>query len=373
MNDEGWPMEVPAPTSEELTRTLEALREDALLRYYPYDEPAAYTSTNGNGAKPKSDRLLRFSSPDEFLAFAPEEPEWVWEDYVGLGAVTLFAGPPKVAGKSTFVWALCRAVLRGQQSFCGRFLHGGAVVYLSEEPAMMLRPKVVACSGLPLRVVWRETTPMPKPPWEVSIAEAVEEAHLHGAKLVVVDTFANWAGFQAEQEQDAGSVERAVDALKGAAASGLAVVLIHHHKKGGGEGGEAVRGSSALMGAVDIEVDVLRLPEEGAPPRQRILQSESRWWRTPDALVVELKEDNDTYTLVSEGERQDLKTQTMLGPMLDAMPDEPPGWTMQQIADEMGVGLSRVKQLIPTAIKVGAVVRNDKGGRPFRHWATPWS
>ena len=37
--------------------------------------------------------------------------------------------------------------------------------------------------------------------------------------------------------------------------AGLAVLLVHHQRKAGGEDGDAIRGSSALAGATDANVE----------------------------------------------------------------------------------------------------------------------
>ncbi len=314
---------------------------------------------------------LRFYSADELLDTTPERPEFVWDDYLAAGAITLLAGPPKRAGgKSTLAFALVRAILEHRETFLGRFLAGGPVVYLSEEPADLLRPKVRALRGLVLRLVWRETTPRPKPRWAESIRAAAEEAHRTRARLIVVDTFAAWAGLKAESEKDAGAVEEAIESLKAAAASGLAILLIHHHRKGGGEDGEAVRGSSALLAAVDIQLDLTRLPGEDAPPRQRILAAQSRWPGTPDALVIELAEDGERYRLVDAGDRDDVRRRAADAPALEALAgDGEAALTAQEVADAAGQSRPAAQKALARLLRAGQVVRSGRGvsGDPHRY------
>jgi hypothetical protein len=191
---------------------------------------------------------------------------------------------------------------------------------------------------------------------------------------VVVDTFAAWAGLKAESEKDAGAVEEAVEALKEAAASGLAVLLIHHHRKGGGENGEAVRGSSALLAAVDISLDLTRLAGEDAPPRQRMLAAQSRWPGTPDALLVELAEDGETYRLIGAGERDELRRAAADAPVLEAVSGLEPGLTTAEVAEAIGQERQTANRALLRLVKRGQLVRSGRGvsGDPYRYReATP--
>ncbi|GEM_PF-6209981 len=310
---------------------------------------------------------LPFGSPDDLLDATPENPEWVLDGYVGAGMITLLAGPPKRAGgKSTFVWALVRDMLEGRDSFVGRWLTPGPVVYLSEEPAIMLRPKVEALRGRPLRIVWRETTPRPKPAWDASIAQAAEECARTEARLLVVDSLAEWAAMKSDAEKDAGSMQAAMGALAEAAAHGLAIVLVHHHRKGGGEDGLAVRGSTALLAAVDIAIDLTRVPgdeDAASTNRQRILNASSRWPETPESMIVELRADGSGYTLVSAGERYEVKQAAAAARFTSVLPTEGEGMTYDEIAEALGVTRGRVSQEIPALVRAGRVLRKGLGKR----------
>ncbi len=313
---------------------------------------------DGGGGEP-----LTFLSADEALALAPERPEWVWDDFLAKGAVTLLAGLPKRAGgKSTFAWALVAAILRGEGTFVGRAVIGGGVVYLTEEPLAFLRHKLIGLAGVAgLSLVCRDNAPRPKPEWADSIRQATTRAVETGAVVLVIDTFAEWAAAAAEAEKDSGAMQAAMGALAEAAAAGLAILLIHHHRKSGaGEDGEAVRGSNAIVGAANVVIDLKRL-EEGSPPRQRILNASSHWPGTPESLIVELRGDGHGYDLVTAGERETVQAEATAAKITGALNDG--AETRKQIETATGLSRSRVGQVLPKMEAKGTVRRIETSGR----------
>jgi len=320
--------------------------------------------------------VLKFLSADEALALAPERPAWVWEDYIGEGLVTMIAGPPKrQGGKSTFVWALVEALLTGARSFVGRFIRPGPVVYLTEEPLALLRPKLLGLAGVEgLSLVCRDNAPRPKPSWASSIRQAVARCRQTGARVLVIDTLAEWALFRPDAEKDAGAMVEVTAALAEAAAKGIAIVLIHHHRKGGGEDGEGVRGSSALTGAVNVIVDLTRLPGQNPPPRQRILNASSHWPGTPESLIVEFAEDATGYRLVSVGERETARTKAReveverLDERIVAAV-KGGATTQKEAAAKLGVTRQRVQPRFDALVKARTLVEVEKaaGRRPARY------
>ena len=84
----------------------------------------------------------------------PDEPEWVWNDYLAVGNMTLFSGKPK-AGKSRLALDLTTAAACGAPSFLGRPVVNGPVIYISEEGAATLAHKLP--HGDNIRILTRET------------------------------------------------------------------------------------------------------------------------------------------------------------------------------------------------------------------------
>src|SRR5436190_14773460 len=90
-------------------------------------------------------------------------------------------------------------------------------------------------------------------PWPEVVRQSVAYCRHNELGLLVVDTFPKWA--RIEDENAPGLVLAAVKPLDDAAAGGLAVLALAHQRKARGRFGEAVRGSNALVGAVDVVVE----------------------------------------------------------------------------------------------------------------------
>ena len=209
----------------------------------------------------------------------------------------------------------------GADAFLGRKVRGGPVVYVSEENSSTLRHKLPD-DDAPLRVLPREAA-WPKPDWPALVEATVAEAERVGAALVVIDTFSFWGALPPEREQDSGAVQHAMQPLVEAAArSGLAILVIHHARKGGGEDGEAVRGSSAFAGAVDVVLELQR-PDDGAPSNQRALLALSRYPQTPGVLLYDYERRTGAFGVIGEAEERGASQATRKrAAVLDALGDE---------------------------------------------------
>src|SRR5262249_2229133 len=123
-------------------------------------------------------------------------------------------------------------------------------------------------------------------PWEQVVVQAIAECERLDAKLLVVDTLGQFAGFKGDDENSSGAVLAAVKPLQVAASSGIAVLLIHHDRKSGGEVGDSGRGSSALTGAVDIVLSVRRPDGQGPETPVRVIRALSRFDETPPEMII---------------------------------------------------------------------------------------
>jgi hypothetical protein len=232
---------------------------------------------------------------------------------------------------------------------------------VSEEGASTLAHKV----GGGLRIATRDTA-WPRPEWATLIQAATLEAERAQAALIVVDTFAFWAGLGPDSEKDAGAVQFAMEPLIVAARGGLAVLLVVHARKGGGEDGEALRGSSALAGSADIIIELERVPD-GAP-RQRKLLSLSRYPQTPGVLVIQHDVAADTWTVVGEGtDRGDARDITNRAALLAALADGELARTA--LEEATGTPARQWHTTLEGLISEGVVGRSGAGvkGDPFRY------
>ena len=266
---------------------------------------------NTNGHHPDPDRrVTTYRSGLDIYQAAPAETAWLWHGYLAEGAVTLFAGRHK-GGKSTLLFGLIRAFVDGYNHFLNHEIQPGPVVLLTEEAPGTLRPKLATITetGMErLRVLCRDDITPLRPSWEASVREAGMEAIEHGARLVIIDTFAFWS--QIQDENDSSVMQNAVAVLAELTAMGLSVVVVHHHRKGVSlEAGDSIRGSTALQGAVDLIVELFRVEDDEAMTRMRELRAIGRYPEIPEVMRIQLEGDG-VYRVVAEGTREQVTKQT---------------------------------------------------------------
>jgi hypothetical protein len=315
---------------------------------------------------------FRFRSPAEVVEaaerFVADHPPLL-DGYLHPSLVTLLNGRFK-GGKSTWVWCLVAALLRGDESFCGRRMPGRpvGVVYLTEEPDIALLDKVRGL-GPGVRILNRSGLPRPRPEWGVTIAEAIAEAVAKGCELLVLDTFAEWA--MVADENAAPEVQRAVDVLRQATDAGLAVLVLHHFRKGWKavlDDGEAGRGSTALLGAANVVIDLAPVKDGDRRDRQLLAIGHLP---VPDALIV--RRTGTGYTVVSTGEREEARQEAAHERVLEALPSGPPGMDVKGLAAALGVARDRAQRLVKAAYEGCDEVERvgDQTTHAYRYWRVP--
>jgi hypothetical protein len=101
---------------------------------------------------------------------------------------------------------------------------------------------------------------------------------MHGLDVLMVDTWDKWTGLKGDAENNAGAILEALEPLVGAAGTGLSILICAHQRKSLGEFGEAVRGSNALTGGVDVVMELERPRADAlAGDGVRVLQAVSRF------------------------------------------------------------------------------------------------
>ncbi len=217
-----------------------------------------------------------FLSVEDLLKSERAKVDWVLPGYLGRGLTTLLVADPK-AGKTTFVLGAL-AALEQAGSFLG-IKHGPAkAIVLTEEPLAAVAERVTSLGLTQLRVLPRHEHHGRQ--LDAVVDLALTDADRHGAKVLVVDTLAFWAGLGPEAENDAGAVREAFAPVLNAADAGMAVWLVHHARKAGGAGTSQSRGSSALPGAVDIHMSLAK--RKGGPASLRVVDAVGRFGATPE-------------------------------------------------------------------------------------------
>jgi putative DNA primase/helicase len=297
---------------------------------------------------------MPFATPmSEKLAGVPPEPNWLWDGYLSPGALTLLAGRPKV-GKTTLLFPLIAALEQGKP-FLDRPTFATRVLMLSEEREQTLAEKrqLYLDGADPLLLMRHEQGGRS---WPELIEQARAYCAEHDIGVLVIDTWDKWTGLRGDDESKAGAVIEALEPLMLAAGDGLAVLIVAHQRKAAGKHGEAVRGSNAITGGVDVIVELERAPEE-LGRRMRVLRAESRFTATPEGLVGELTEEGG---YVAQGELEEVKREAE-GERMAELVEAAPGSTTQELAEAADVAPATMKQKLKAAFEDGYVARRGAG------------
>lgn len=297
--------------------------------------------------------------------------QWLARGIVAEGAVTIIAGHPKVAGKSTFVYGMIAALARGDCEYAGFATPKQTrAVVLSEESAPTIHEKRGRFGDLKCVGLTREDAFPPKP-LRIVVEAAVKEAKQIGATLLVVDPWNTWANFSADGEKDADATRLALQPLLWASSQGMAVVIIHHFRKADGEDGTAARGSSAFFGAVDVLVEMRPFGNgkdaSAGPSKARILTTRSRFEETPAEVIIEL--DGAKYVRVGSATEQ--RVRALEGRVVELLATKG-GWeTFDEVADELSAKHPELRVAINALVARGAIRRLGAGvkGSGFRYGA----
>ena len=266
------------------------------------------------------------------LRETPARAEWAWSGYVPRRGLTALAGRPKV-GKSYLLFGLLAALRRGEP-FLGCKTTATRAVLLTEERHTTLREKrdhFELTDGVDV-LMRHEATGVP---WAELVAEVgaycshARDRAAHSRHLGQVD------GLGGEQENVAGAVNEAMAPLLDVAVE-RAVLVSTHQRKAGGKHGEAVRGSNALAGAVDVLVELERM--KGADEDARVLYAVSRYVETPAEMGLRFTEDG-----YERGETSEIRTADSRRRVLAAL-EKLGGGTAKEIGAEADVSESTARR-----------------------------
>lgn len=318
--------------------------------------PLEFVSSSKGMDAARNETPLPIATLAAKLENVPADPEWSWDGYLAPGAVTLLAGRPKV-GKSTFVFGLLEA-LEGGSRFADRATRAQGVLLLSEEREGTLAEKVrrFSLDGHVHLLMRHEAYGVP---WPEIVAQAVGYCQAHELGVLVVDTWDKWTGLRGDAENTAGAVLEALEPLLFAAGAGLAVLVVAHQRKTLGDFGEAVRGSNALTGGVDVVAELERPRSDAlAGDGVRVLNAVSRYASTPESLVVALTDSGyeargDTLEAKSDAER----AQVLAG--IQTLGEA----TAAEIINETGIPKQSVHRHAQRLLEENIVERSGEGKR----------
>jgi hypothetical protein len=297
-----------------------------------------------------------------------QPPNWIWQGFIATGNVTLLTSQWK-SGKTTLLCILLNLRVRGGE-LGGLAVKPGRTVIICEEP-MDLWDSRIDKHQLDDTVCFI-SRPFPsiatQEQWLELINRVLAIRNAHGVDMVVIDPLAPFL----RSENHARAMLETLLALRDLQSAGMAVTLLHHPGRGERLPGQAARGSGALLGHVDVSIE-MRLPRGDPLSRQRRLFAYSRHAVTPPLLTMELDESGTVYTLVPESVEEQFEADWE--PIRLVLGEAPQKLTRQDIIGEWPPGFDQAKpttlwRWLDKAVALDLVKCEGSGRKsdPFRYW-----
>ncbi len=231
----------------------------------------------------------------EVRANHDEPTDWLWQGFIARGNTTLLTGTSK-AGKTTLLSLLLSRRKEGG-SLGGNAVKPGKTIIITEEYLQRWAQRIREHDfGDNVCFLSRPFLTIPTAEqWQALLNRILELRVQHGIDLVVVDPLAPY--FRCEN--NARNILETMLPLGALAREGMAVVGMHHPAKGQRPLGQAARGSGALLGYVDISIE-LRFPGGDPLTRRRRFLSLSRLPETPRSMLMELNAEGTDYFPVND-------------------------------------------------------------------------
>lgn len=238
---------------------------------------------------------------------------WFWHGFVAGGNLTLLTSMWK-SGKTTLVSLLLARRVRGG-TLLGQPVTPGKTVVISEEDASLWTGRIARHDfGGNVFFFLRPFKHIPsKEEWQTLIDRVLQIHEKDGIDLVVIDPLAPFV----QDENLAHSMYDFLHTLSSLTQRGMAVLVLHHPKKGKVHAGQAARGSGALLGHVDISIE-MRHPGGDIFTRRRRFLALSRHAETPRRLLLELNPDGTDYAPTPEDDDYQPGLDTLLSILADA-------------------------------------------------------
>ena len=245
----------------------------------------------------------------EFMA-GPREVEWLVEGLIPSTSLTVLAAQPKM-GKSILTLNLA-INLRLGASFIGRVVTRTKTLILQlEDPPVLIRERLLKMDAEGLDGIYiRAGAPMTKDDWKA--LPAFIKAHDIGLAIIDPYVFA-MRGNEQDATQTATFLREIRELIFD---TNCSILLVHHHKKSGGEHGQALRGSSALLGAVDVALELVREDEQTPTATLKVT---SRFASVEDEVIVL---DTESLTWKSAGSADTYKRTKRENEILSALEAE---------------------------------------------------
>lgn len=245
---------------------------------------------------------------EEFMA-GSSEIEWLWDGILAKPSLGILAAKPKF-GKTLLSFNLAIAASLGSDYLGRKVEQTNVLIIQLEDPPVIIRNRFAKMGvGDEDRIFIRAGLPMSPQDWKL-LSDFIIENEIG---LTVIDPFIfAFSG----NEQDATATGIFLKQIRELIfATDCSVLLVHHHRKSQGEHGDAIRGSSAILGAVDVALELVREDEDDP---KATLKVTSRF----DCVEPEIISlDADILTWQSNGKASDYKKSKRENEIIEALQD----------------------------------------------------
>ncbi len=287
----------------------------------------------------------------------PDEIAWQSEGLLPRAALSIVAGPPK-AGKTLLALNLALAVAQGRP-FLGRRCEPARVGLIQlEDPEVLVRRRLKTMTENPPADLFLSVGK----PWTQNM-RGLLSAYIveHGLTLAILDPLVLWApGTRENSAEDMAGLLYELRCV--VQETDCSVLIVHHSRKNPGEHGEAIRGSSAILGAVDVAIELQR----GADNGQALLKVTSRFGVVEDEA---LELDVDTLTWRSFGSAREVERFRQRLEVIDLLEEEGRPLTAAETLDRVDIPKRTLYRLLAELKNEGMVdsapgQSTRRGGKP---------
>ena len=305
---------------------------------------------------------------DQVATITQPAADWLWHGFIARANMTLLTSQWK-AGKTTLVSMLLSRRANGGD-LGGLAVQPGKTVVVTEEPLPLWAERTRSYQFR--NQVCLLSQPFSSIPtsdqWLGLVARLALLHDQHGIDLAVIDPLAPFC----RCETQASTILETLLPLGLLIRRGMAVLVLHHPAKGEQPVGQAARGSGALLGHVDISME-MRHPGGDELTRRRRFVALSRHAQTPRRLLMELNAQATDYLPVDDTQPDEFPTHwEHLRMVLD---DAPKKLNRQEILDVWPADFPKpcatvLWRWLDRAVKLGLVACEGTGRRynPFLYW-----
>lgn len=306
-----------------------------------------------------SSNPLKLTHVNDLMSEPDEETEWILEDTLGRGGISIVAGKPK-AGKTTFIRSLIKCIADGS-SFLDRETKTGPILYFALEEKRSEIRKSFRLMGLKGDEDIYICT-------QGIIDNAVSSLKIEIDKLkpvlVIIDPLFRF--LLINDANDYAQVSKALEPLVTLSREkNCHVMLVHHTRKGIGDDGDTILGSQAIFGAVDCAL-MLKRDEEN----RRCIYSIQRYGVDLEHTYLKL---NENGMIETNGTKEEVTSKNIEKQIVAALESANQAYREVELAEIIKCKKQRLNYSLRALVEKNLIVKEGTGqrGNPYLYRLNP--